>query len=184
MKSRFKIDAAWHEALQEMGDSRGVVEEMIVRYMEEGVEPNMWVAEGHCDGFRGMWIVIRAEIARRQARNARAREKRRILREAREESRRKAEEARLQAIEDQRRENERRAAEERERKRELRRMKACPRRRSISGRPISDVQTANTPATNAKRANIPPTDAKRANIPLGRPSTRGVGGGLHLPSRR
>ena len=82
MKSpRYKFDTEWEKAIDYMAwfdINTQYVKDVIRRYIETGTDPT--------DEFTGLpvmgvWIVIKAQIDRRKARNERARERRRLRRE-------------------------------------------------------------------------------------------------------
>ncbi|WP_295730649.1 hypothetical protein [uncultured Muribaculum sp.] len=96
MKKRFKFDESWRKALSLIGDFSGIIDPEIYRYMEDGTEPRIGDLNYYFEGFHIVWGLIKAQIDARKARNARARELRRMRREAKEKAiadaaRRKAE---------------------------------------------------------------------------------------------
>lgn len=86
MKKRFKFDESWRVALSLIGDFSGLIDKEIYRYMEEGTPPMVGDLNYYFEGFHIVWGLIKAQIDERQARNARARERRRMRREAKEKA--------------------------------------------------------------------------------------------------
>ncbi|WP_289743455.1 hypothetical protein [Muribaculum intestinale] len=159
MKTRYKFDECWKEALRRLGDSAGHVEAQIRRYLEEGTEPDIADLNYYYEGFVAVWVLIKAQIDARKERNARARERRRMRRDAILEAeeakkrRREAEDARKAEAEQA--EKQRIADERKARRREERLRKVAPRRDSISSSPAMTKPAPSPTPTFASRFRGP-----------------------------
>jgi hypothetical protein len=80
MKPRYKFDENWSNALKLLGDN-GEAEMHFRRYVEENCEPD-WANMPNLAGIEAVWLLFKAEVDRRKARNSKARERRRRQREA------------------------------------------------------------------------------------------------------
>ena len=140
---RYKFDDTWKAMLHRFEEIYGVEFEKEIRdYIETGKNYDDYFRD--C-AFECVWILLKAEIDRRKARNDRARERRRKHREAAEREKREAEEAALAAA--RREEEDRQAALETERRRraEMRRNRNVQRRDSITTITKSTSQPTTTP---------------------------------------